>query len=234
MANATGIGECAMSSSRITRHIGALVGTVLVASQSGCIFCMLEGTLVNTPSGPVAVEDLRPGQAVVCVSPSGEHEIGRVAGKKKATALLYLDIRLEGTGQRLSVTPQHPLATEDAWVSANRIKVGDFVRTQSGLTEVTEVTTRFRSATVYDISVSPYANFFANGVLVHNKSTPAPATAEDLPGVWIGHFGKVPQETSWWCPMGPARIDDGGPRISRFCAGNWAWETVTFPHTSSD
>jgi hypothetical protein len=38
---------------------------------------------------------------------------------------------------------------------------------------------------VVDLTVSPHENFFANGVLVHNKSFPRPPSPEDLAGPWI-------------------------------------------------
>ena len=165
---------------------GILISAFLFTCHAGC--CVLEGTLVDTPSGRVAVESLRIGQEVVCSSPSGEHRIGRVTGIKKATAFSYLEFQFEGSEQRLGVTSSHPLATENGWVSAAAVEVGDTVRTRTGMSRVVEVATHLKTARVYDISISPYPNFFANGILVHNKSRTAPAKAEDLPGVWIGYL----------------------------------------------
>ena len=47
--------------------------------------------------------------------------------------------------------------------------MGEEVRTDSGPRLVVAVAPVVRRTRVYDISVFPNANYFANGILVHNK-----------------------------------------------------------------
>lgn len=153
--------------------------------------CVVEGTRIATPSGEVLIEDLRVGDAVISLSERGEQVISRVTAKRGATAISYLEISTDGADGPLKVTSAHPVMTADGWREARRLRVEDPVETRSGMQPLLAVEKRWRIARVYDITVEPHANFFADGVLVHNKSVAAPpAEVEDLPGVYTGPRGR--------------------------------------------
>lgn len=156
----------------------------------GCVHCLVEGTLVATPCGPVPVENLRLGQEVVSVSPEGQAAIGRVVGKNVATAIAYVELSLEGQHQALKLTATHPVATEAGWTPAGQLHVGDAVRTRIGLQRVRATRVRSQLVRVYDISVLPHSNFMAEGVIVHNKTILAPPQPGALVGVWLGQLGE--------------------------------------------
>lgn len=168
---------------------------VISASQAGCRFCLLEGTLVTTPDGPMPIEQLSVDAEVICISSSGQEVVGKVVSRRDAVTNAYLEFVLEGHDENLRITDAQPVATIDAWCAARRIKVGDVLQTRSGLRRVAAIRRHTGYARVHEIGVVPHSNFFANGVLVHNKSVPTPATHEDIVGVWIGwlyhHWGTM-------------------------------------------
>jgi hypothetical protein len=132
--------------------------------------CVLEGERVDTPRGARAVEDLREGDAVLTRGPSGRIETGWIVGRRESTSRAWREIALEGGG-RLRVTAEHPVSTSRGWVKAGRLKTGDRVHVRDGERTVVAVHARSGRARVFDLTVEPNPNFFASGVLVHNKST---------------------------------------------------------------
>lgn len=154
--------------------IGVVV-VVLLAVVGGILFlsipqCVVAGTPVATPDGARPIEALQVGDPVWCQAPDGERVAGRVTWTGAASASSHLLLRF-ADGSELRVTDQHPLATPEGWSPAGELGLGARVLGEEGpltLSAVERVAGRVR---VHDLSVSPYANFFAGGVLVHNKES---------------------------------------------------------------
>lgn len=90
---------------------------------------------------------------------------------------------------------------EGEWVAARELAVGDRLRRRGGrLREVHELTTVAQPLTVFDLSVEHPHDFFANGVLVHNKTAPQPGPKDG----WAYVFDRPPSEgwstRKWWGP----------------------------------
>lgn len=154
----------------------------------GPIACLVAGTLISTPTGPVPIERIEPGQPVFafneedhCVTVCQVTHVFRHEDREYGTLLLC-------DGRRLLVTANHPVYVADraSYIPAGEIRAGDEVllleesasapprlhrgRVEQALTAATE------RATVFDLTVDDKHNYFAGGILVHNKSLALPPT----------------------------------------------------------
>jgi len=139
-----------------------------VLDCSHLIHCVVEGTRISTPHGSVPVEELRPGDPVWTRTPRGSRQVGRVTAIKRGRARDYLEIALRG-GTCLRVTDTHPIAGADSWRIAARLRPDDTIHTLRGTAVIASVTRVHTPVTVYDLTVEPNHNYFANGCMVHNK-----------------------------------------------------------------
>jgi len=70
----------------------------------------------------------------------------------------------------IETTPEHPFYANGQWIKAGALKIGDVIFLESDeFAEVTTINTREETTTVYNIEVENTHNYFAGGVLVHNK-----------------------------------------------------------------
>ena len=132
--------------------------------------CILEGTLIDTPSGSREIESLTIGDGVWTRAPDGSREVGSVAEVFEARVDRYLEISLADGGV-LEVTALHPIAVRDGWREAGDLVPGDLLRGREGWREITAISERLERVTVFDLQVEPNPNFYAAGVLVHNKTS---------------------------------------------------------------
>jgi len=73
--------------------------------------------------------------------------------------------------EQLKVTPEHPFYLNGEWVEASELEVGDKLKTIDGKTAVIKDIRKVKEpVTVYNLEASSPHNYFADGVLVHNKA----------------------------------------------------------------
>jgi hypothetical protein len=72
-------------------------------------------------------------------------------------------------GSILVVTSSHPVATDDGWIEAGELRRGQEAVGRLGTAEITRIDRTISMTWVYDLTVEPHPNFFANDILVHNK-----------------------------------------------------------------
>ncbi len=149
----------------VTVGVGFLVLVLLLPT------CIVEGTPIDTPSGSCKVEDLRVGDEVWTRAPSGELQVGRVGAVHSAWSMEQRMIVLSD-GRTLQATALHPVATESGWKLAGQLEAGESVWSRDGWRAIAALTNTGRLVRVFDLEVEPNPNFFANGVLVHNKVGP--------------------------------------------------------------
>ncbi|MHC4140319.1 MAG: Hint domain-containing protein [Planctomycetota bacterium] len=130
--------------------------------------CVLAGTRIATPAGPRAVESLGVGDEVWSWSDDKGLVRGRVTATLVAKGAAHRAIHLDDR-RVLRVTAVHPVHTPDGFLPAELIRRGDRLRTKSGWARVTAVEVIRGEVQVHDLTVGPHANFFANGIVVHNK-----------------------------------------------------------------
>src|SRR6185436_1936276 len=145
-----------------------LVALALATSRN----CVVEGEKVDTPAGPQPIESLREGDRVLTSGPSGRLELGWIVARRQSTARVWRKLQMDG-GSILRVTEAHPVSTERGWIAAGKLSVGDRVRTRDGVRPIAAIQERSGDVRVFDLTVEPNPNFFASGVLVHNKTTDA-------------------------------------------------------------
>ena len=150
--------------------------------------CFLAGTLVATPNGPRAIETLRVGDPIVSMETErGERVIARVARvyHHPAEAIRgYLVINAF-----LRVTSDHPLYSSAGWKPAGDLTIGEPLRAWDGWLFVTSIERVDTPVPTYNLETDHAThNYFADGVLVHNKETEGYASGGVASGSSSGHW----------------------------------------------
>ncbi|UCG51186.1 MAG: hypothetical protein JSW58_13450 [Candidatus Latescibacterota bacterium] len=130
--------------------------------------CFLSGTLVDTEFGYMAIEELGEGDHVVGLTGSDELVPCEVTRTYRVLQPGYYVINGE-----IRATATHPFMVSGEWVEASEIQVGDELMGKD-LNPISVESIVFVDKVVraYNIEVSDAHTFFAQGVLVHNKSDP--------------------------------------------------------------
>lgn len=136
--------------------------------------CFPAGTMVQTPLGDRAIEELRVGDEVI----SYDLEADRFTTSKIVDLLSHRAVGLGrfalSNGKTIFPTPAHPFysLTRQEWVNATQLQVGEklLYLEEETLAPVSIDEIRFFESeqTVYNFTVLPQRNYFAEGVLVHN------------------------------------------------------------------
>lgn len=91
-----------------------------------CAYCVVEGTLIATPTGEVPVEQIRDGDEVFAYGSSSERlVIARVCGTAAREVEEVIEIQVGG--RVLRVTAEHPILTRRGWVEAGGLTEDDEV-----------------------------------------------------------------------------------------------------------
>ena len=81
---------------------------------------------------------------------------------------------------KLKVTANHLVYSNGQWLEIGKLKIGDKLLNSQGKIEIiTSVKGVNSKIKVYNLEVSPYHTYFAEGYLVHNK-LPKPAIPEEI------------------------------------------------------
>lgn len=172
----------AMEISGASELFGAAVSTVAgrvwsnAAAKTTGAMCFAAGTPIQTSSGPMPIEAVHEGDWVWARNEqTGEVALRRVdrtfITPKRETLDVVVDADGEGS-ETLSVTPDHPLRTEEGWTAAADLQSGDLVvRLDGRRSRVVEVRRRPRLEDVYNFEVNGFHTYFVGkqGILVHNS-----------------------------------------------------------------
>jgi hypothetical protein len=142
-------------------------GEIGITSQTGvmndCPRCLAAGTRIDTPAGPVAVEELKPGMAVWTVDAGG----ARVAGVLVAVVRVPVPpghqvVRVQlADGRVLLVSPGHPLPGGRV---AGDLRAGDAL---GGVRVLRAARVPYAGAFTYDVLPSGATGYYwAEGVLL--------------------------------------------------------------------
>jgi len=85
-----------------------------------CDECFPAGTPVDTPTGSVHIEKLRPGDKVF--SAAGVDDVVAVKSRE-----VFGAVKVEVEGYCCVASPNHPFLTQRGWVGAQSLRAGDFV-----------------------------------------------------------------------------------------------------------
>lgn len=142
---------------------GTITITSKVVSFNTCPICLTRGTLIDTPSGPIPVEQLRKGMTVWTIDAAGNRvavPIILTAATPVPPSFMVVKITLED-GRTVSASPGHPSAAKKA---IGDYKVGDILDSSrvaaTGLVAYSEGST-------YDILPDGGTGlYWANGILL--------------------------------------------------------------------
>jgi hypothetical protein len=137
--------------------------------------CFVAGTPITMADGSTKpIEQVRVGEEVL----SWDEKSGAlVAGAVEQTMVHPDSDRLVVVNDHLVTTAEHPFWVDGRWVEAAQLAVGDdLLRAEVGHASpllvdamVTSLEARGGRATTYNFTVSRFHDYFAGGVLVHNK-----------------------------------------------------------------
>jgi hypothetical protein len=142
---------------------GSIAVTSREPSFNTCPICLAEGTLIATPAGPVAVEQLREGMAVWTADTQGNRVAAVVAAtaRTEVPATFQIVTVVLGDGRTVTASPGHP--TADGWAIGD-LQPGDVL---DGATVVSATSATYGHAATYDILPSgPTGTYWANGILL--------------------------------------------------------------------
>ena len=191
------------------------LGGKSVAAEAGG--CFLEGTKILTPDGEKKIEEVKIGDVVLT------KKISSLKTMKKAVVQYvesYIVDRYLIINDKLKLTPEHEILLNGKWQPAFRAKKEDYLLNKKGeKIKITKIEIKRKPVKVYNLIVSPFHSFFAEGFLVHNeekgqqerKHFPDLASFKDIEikngKRWIGF--RLPDNLTSWRIIIEA-IDDEG------------------------
>lgn len=130
--------------------------------------CFPAGTLVETPHGPVRIEELKEGQPVICWSP---HTMG-LESKKIVRTKAFSSSRIYqidfGGSRLLRVTRSHSLLTDVGWKKVANLRPGMRLSTVNGYKEIRKISRLDAAEPVFNLITETHFNFVAESVVAHN------------------------------------------------------------------
>jgi len=144
-------------------------GIILHFAPKPKTICVARGTMILTPSGLEPIEDIILGSEVLSQNNEGKIQTARVSWKGQFETKDYLKFSFSD-GRILECTPTHLIATAFGWVKAGDLRNGGWVLTRTGLLQINKIKKLSNTQTIYDMDIELSHTYFANGVLVHNKS----------------------------------------------------------------
>lgn len=133
------------------------------ASFPSCPICLAEGTLIDTPRGPVAVEDLQLGDSVWTMNKAGERVPGKILrlGNVNVPATHQVVHLILSDGRELWASPGHPTADGQRLRDA---KLNDLI---DGARVTLVEHLPYQGSKTYDLLPSgETGSYWANGILM--------------------------------------------------------------------
>jgi uncharacterized protein YfaS (alpha-2-macroglobulin family) len=178
--------------------------------------CFVGGTLVTLADGTTKpIENIQPGDRVLS---SFDDKLGlsdqAVVGVHKTQADGYL--LFNGS---LKITPNHRVFSNEAWIEAGSVQIGDWLLAANNERVVVEsIAWQKDAVTVYNLEVENTHTYFAGGVWVHNQKGESRSTFKDTaywnPSVQTDESGratirfKLPDNLTTWTIAGVAATAD--------------------------
>ena len=165
------------SGSQITYLNGELSGSIISGSEqelTTTIFCFTAGTQISMADNSIKnIEDIIAGESVLTynetININEEGIVGNISSHE-VESILTLTFN---NGVVINTTEEHPFfVKEKGWTIASNLETSDVCQDINGNDVIlTSTTTQNETHTVYNLlSVSNNHNFYANEILVHNKS----------------------------------------------------------------
>ncbi|MDP2938635.1 MAG: polymorphic toxin-type HINT domain-containing protein [Candidatus Omnitrophota bacterium] len=137
--------------------------------QTG-VGCFLAGTTILMADSTLRpIEQLKTGDEIMAFDEDSKALVkDRVSKFFQHTADEYLIIN-----HKIKLTANHPVYSNGKWLEIGVLKKGDALFNSEGKPEIIKDIKKIREKVkVYNIEVNPYHNYFAGGILAHNKPLP--------------------------------------------------------------
>lgn len=136
--------------------------------------CFPAWTMVETDGGPLPIQNVRPGMRVK--TRRGYYPVGATVSRFYSGGMVQVDASCHS----VVATAQHPFCeAEKGWLQGDKLAVGDRVQSVDGKAlDVRRVliydTLSYTPIRVFNLEINGPAEFYANGMLVHNCSICGP------------------------------------------------------------
>lgn len=177
------------------RHVGMSAGLFAITTIAACFnSCFVAGTRILTPRGFRRIEEMSPGDEVWSFDVETRQPVVRVIAKVVRSRATQVFTVAAGELNVRGVTAEHPFfdAASREWIPVRSVPQGMRVVAWLGSADVRElVITECQPNAkgeydVYNLSVDgPEHNYFAEGLLVHNKDVSSPREDKDNDGFAI-------------------------------------------------
>lgn len=128
--------------------------------------CFLAGTMISTITGPKPVEMIGIGDQVISRDENGKNRWVLVENNIRVFKTDYFSIN-----GALEVTGDHPFFVKNQWITTENLKIGDrLIGEDMEEIEIVSIEHFNKGVRAFNIDVLTPDTFFANGILVHNKS----------------------------------------------------------------
>lgn len=130
--------------------------------------CFLQGTKITIGNGSLKnIEDVRIGDVILTRASDLSNALVQdtVTNTFQHQVIEYLTIN-----NSLNITPIHRIFVNNAWITAQEIKIGDKLLSSNGsFIQVDSIKKHTGSFTVYNLTTQKFHTFFADGIYVHNE-----------------------------------------------------------------
>jgi Pretoxin HINT domain len=142
---------------------------LITATNPGCF---LSGTMVWMSNGTYKnIEDVKIGDIV-----KSYNESSREIVNSTVINIYYHNANQMGVdyymiiNNFLEVTPNHPILVNGQWQQIGNAKIGDYLQDENGnRVYIANIQKIYQKVPVYNLEINDTHNYFANGILVHNK-----------------------------------------------------------------
>ena len=213
--------------------------------QAAKNMCFVEGTMVLTAAGLVAIESIAVGDMVIATDP----ETGETAEKQVKNTFVNETEELAHVfvdGEEIVCTPGHKFyAAEKGWTSAIKLRAGDQLQLVNGeyvTVEKVQHELLEEPVKVYNFEVEDFHTYYVGAdvqVLVHNKKCGGKTRLPKKDGHWDGEAGN-----SNWISEKPEvnkitngegiPFKDGRPDFSQWSKGEIQFNEGELDGTKSD
>lgn len=162
----------------LIRVIVSPKGQVIQVAHRGVDTCIAEGTMIETPDGPKAIENLHEGDKVFGIERQQSAE-GVIACPPLPPRIVPVTIQTIRRGfarkilvinDSLRLTHNHPVLANDEWIPAGRLTRDHSLMQSNGkIASIRSIRVGETPTRVYDLTVDRTHNFIAGGFVVHNK-----------------------------------------------------------------
>jgi len=145
--------------------------------------CFISGTSITTPTGEINIENVKIGDNVLTYNP----QIANLEWKPVVQVYQHNPSDYLLINNDLGITANHPIYSNNELIVAGELSIGDVLHGINGNVSVNSIEHVLEVKPVYNLEVADNHNFFADGILVHNKG-PDPGAGGWCPFVfsWNG------------------------------------------------